>query len=164
MDGHCRQHSIVREGLFSIDPSYNKSWHHGHCEATQPRFGLLLEPQCSRFDSYLDVILLILIIKERTEFNPLHELKHPDNLISMPNKCCGVCGALYFTWCAYMVSYISVHITPEKYSGRHTDQSQEPWTADQPSSAPQLKVRPKQKNQMQHGTMISSDDRKKLWL
>lgn len=43
-----------------------------------------------------------------------------------------------------MVSYISVHITPEKYRGRHTDQSQKPLTADQPSRAPQLKVRPEQ--------------------
>lgn len=46
-----------------------------------------------------------------------------------------------------MVSYISVHITPEKYSGRHTDQSHEPFTADQPSRAPQLKVSPEEKNQ-----------------
>lgn len=40
-------------------------------------------------------------------------------------------------------------MTPEKYKGRHTDQSQEPWMADQPRRAPQLNVSPKNKeNQM----------------
>lgn len=40
-------------------------------------------------------------------------------------------------------------MTPEKYKGRHTDQSQEPLMADQPRRAPQLNVSPKNKeNQM----------------
>lgn len=47
-----------------------------------------------------------------------------------------------------MVSYIRVHITPEKYKGRQTDQSQEPVMADHPSSAPQLKVNPEQNRQL----------------
>lgn len=45
---------------------------------------------------------------------------------------------------------MSVHITPEKYSGRHTDQSQEPLMADQPSSAPQLNVSPEHNKKEVH--------------
>ncbi|KAA8592597.1 hypothetical protein FQN60_018052, partial [Etheostoma spectabile] len=53
----------------------------------------------------------------------------------------------YVWFKTFVYNIHSVHITPEKYRGRHMDQSQKPLTADQPSSAPQLKVRPKQKEQ-----------------
>jgi len=42
-----------------------------------------------------------------------------------------------------MVSYTSVHITPAKYKGKHTDHSHDPLMADQPRRAPQLNVSPK---------------------
>lgn len=42
-----------------------------------------------------------------------------------------------------MVSYTSVHMTPAKYKGKHTDHSHDPLMADQPRRAPQLNVSPK---------------------
>lgn len=67
--GNCRQYSIVRQSLLSIDSGYYKSWHHGHRKTTQPWFGLLLKLQCSRFDSDFDVIFFILVIKDKTEIS-----------------------------------------------------------------------------------------------
>lgn len=61
---HPGQRSVVGESLLSVDPRCEQSCHHGHSEATQPGLGLLLEPQCSRFDSHLDVVVLILVIKD----------------------------------------------------------------------------------------------------
>lgn len=67
-----------------------------------------------------------------------------------------------------MVSYMSVHITPEKYSGRHTDQSQEPLMADQPSSTPQLNVSPERNknkaNQAEWSPVDGINDRKTKWV
>lgn len=50
-----------------------------------------------------------------------------------------------------MVSYTSVHMTPARYKGKHTDQSQDPRMADHPRRAPQLKVSPKNR---ESGTKI----------
>lgn len=41
-----------------------------------------------------------------------------------------------------MVSYMRVQLMPAIYRGRQTDQSQLPCTAEKPSSAPQLNVKP----------------------
>lgn len=60
------------------------------------------------------------------------------------------------------MSYTNVHITPEKYKGRHTDQSQEPFTAAQPSRAPQLKVSPAERRHEQDFS-FTDVERQRLW-
>lgn len=71
VNGHCGQDCIVRQSLLSIHSSYNQSGHHGRHEAAEPRFGLLMEHQCSRFHSDLDVVLLVLIFRRENRWSPV---------------------------------------------------------------------------------------------
>lgn len=67
MKGDCRERGVVGKSLLGTDPGCHQSRHHGHCEATQPSFGLSLEPQCSRFDSHFDIVFLVLFTRKSEE-------------------------------------------------------------------------------------------------
>lgn len=67
VNGDCWQREVVGKRLLRADPGCRQSRHHGYCEATQPSFGLSLEPQCSRFDSHFDIVFLILFTRESEE-------------------------------------------------------------------------------------------------